>query len=221
MFISDIYSKDYPAFAEEQSIAEAAEQAMDFGFSHIFIEKNGAYLGAIHQNFLDENSQEPLKTLDIHMERFAILEDANLLDTFRLFHTFEANIIPVINREEQFLGYISYDDIFAEFSKYPLFNENGAVLTLQTKNEFYSMAEISTIVESNNAKIYACYVSKIEDEHIQITLKISNKNLISITETFERYGYLVMNKFYNDEREQMMKERFGFFQKYLEFWIWK
>jgi hypothetical protein len=48
-------------------------------------------------------------------------------------------------------------------------------------------------------------------------LKISSENLSSIDETFERYGYKVVEKYYNDEKEELLKDRFVFFQKYLEF----
>ncbi len=54
------------------------------------------------------------------------------------------------------------------------------------------------------------------EDGVLITLKISGEHLASIDETFERYGYSVVHKHYEDEKEQLMKDRFGFFQKYLE-----
>jgi len=52
---------------------------------------------------------------------------------------------------------------------------------------------------------------------VQVTMKISNDNLSSIDETFERYGYHVVRKFYKDEKEDLIKDRYQYFQKYLEF----
>ena len=89
-------------------------------------------------------------------------------------------------------------------------------MVVQTSNRHYSFTEIAKIVEGNNAKIYGCFLSSVEDDYIQITLKISNENLSSIDETFERFGYSVVHKYYNDEKDDLMKDRFGFFQKYLE-----
>lgn len=217
MFIKDYISKDYPAFNHNDSIEEASEVAKEFGYSHVFIKKKGVYVGALSQSFLEESPEGTLGSLEIHYERFAILEDGNILDTVKLFHIFNSNVVPVIGQTEKYLGYISCDDIFSEFSKYPLFSENGAILTVQTNNVHYSFTEISKIVESNNAKMYGCYVSGITEESILITMKISSDNLSSIDETFERYGYNVVHKHYDDEKEELMKDRFGFFQKYLEF----
>lgn len=217
MFIKDYISKDYPAFDISDSIEEASETAKEFGFTHIFIKKKGYYAGALSQSFLEESPEGKLSSLEIHFEKFAILEDGNILDSVKLFHTFNTNIVPVVGKNEKYLGYISSDDVFNEFSKYPLFSENGAVLTIQTSNQFYSFTEISKIVESNNAKIYGMYVSGFDEDGILITLKISSENLSSIHETFERYGYSVIHKHYDDEKEELLKDRFGFFQKYLEF----
>ncbi|WP_434980380.1 CBS domain-containing protein [Daejeonia sp. YH14] len=217
MFIKEYVSRDYPAFDISASIEEASEIAKDFGYTHIFIVRDGYYLGALSQSFLEESPEGALETLEIHFEKFAIQEDGNILDTVKLFHIFNSNVVPVISNTEQYTGYISCDDLFSEFSKYPLFSENGAVLTVQTSGKTCSFSEISQIVEGNNGKIYGAFISGILEDSTLITLKVSSENLSSIDETFERFGYTIIDKHYDDEKEDLMKDRFGFFQKYLEF----
>lgn len=217
MFIKEYISKDYPAFNISDSIEEANEIATEFGYTHVFVKKKGIYQGALSQSFLEESPEGNLASLAIHFEKFAIREDSHILDSIKLFHTFNSNVVPVINKQEKYLGYLSSDDIFNELSKYPLVSENGALLVVQVNEKNYSMTEICKIVESNNAKIYGCYISAIIEDDIRVTLKISSENLTSIDETFERYGYSVVHKYYDDEKEELLKDRFGFFQRYLEF----
>ncbi len=217
MLIKDYISKDYPAFNANDSIEEANEMAREFGYSHIFIKKKGIYQGALSQSFLEESPEGPLSSLEIHYEKFAILDDNTLLDSIKLFHTFNANVIPVIDKEEHYQGYLSCDDIFNEFSKYALFSEIGAVMIVQTSGRHYSLTEICKIIESNNGKIYGCFISLVTDDYIQITIKFNAENASSIDETFERYGYSVVHKYYDDQKEDLLKDRFGFFQKYLQF----
>lgn len=217
MFITDYISKDYPAFNTGDSIEEANEVAKEFGYSHVFIKKKGIYQGALSQPFVEESPDGTLASLAIHYEKFAITEDSNLLDSIKLFHTFNSNVVPVINTTEKYLGYLSCDDVFNEFSKYPLFSENGAVMIVQTNGRHYSLSEVCRIVESNNGKIYGCFISAVSDDYIQITLKFNAENTSSIDETFERYGYSVVQKFYDDEKEDLLKDRFGFLGKYLQF----
>ena len=217
MLISEYISKDFPAFEVDSSAAEVLEIASEFGFTHVFVQKNNLFLGGICKEFLEENPDKNLEELLIHIERFAILEGGTVLDTVKLFYTFNANIIPIINKNEEYLGYIAYDDVFNELSKYPLFSENGAVLTVETNLKSFSMTEIAKIVESNNSKFYGAFISHVNDDVIQVTMKINHDNLSSIDETFDRFGYHVVHKFYNDEKEELIKDRYQYFQKYLEF----
>jgi CBS domain-containing protein len=216
MFIKDYISKDFPCFSLTDSIEAARELLEDFGYTHIFIKKSNHFYGAIAIDFLYEEDEGTLKSLEHQIERFAISEDSNIMDSIRLFHTFNTNVIPVINKNEKYLGYISCDDIFQDLSKYPLFSETGAILTIETPARKYSMTEIANIIESNNSKFYGGFISFMSDEVIQVTIKISNENLASIDATFDRYDYRIVEKYYSDEKSDLYKDRFGFFQKFIE-----
>lgn len=215
MFIKDYISKDFPCFSLTDSIESARNILEDFGYSHIFIKKSHHFYGAIAKDFLYEE-EGILKELEHQIERFAILEDNNIMDSIRLFYTFNCNVIPVINKNEKYLGYIGCDDIFQDFSRYPLFSESGAILTIETSARKYSMTEIANIVESNNSKFYGGFISFMSDEVIQVTIKMSNENLGSIDATFDRYDYRIVEKYYSDEKTDLFKDRFGFLQKFIE-----
>lgn len=215
MFIKDYISKDFPCFSLTDSIESARNMLEDFGYSHIFIKKSHHFYGALAQDFLYEE-EGTLKDLERQIERFAIPEDNNIMDSIRLFHTFNANVVPVINKAEKYLGYISCEDIFQDLSKYALFSESGAILTVETPSRKYSMTEIANIVESNNSKFYGAFISFMSDEVIHVTIKISNENLSSIDETFDRYDYRIVEKYYSDEKSDLLNDRFGFFQKFIE-----
>ncbi|CAA7195088.1 MULTISPECIES: CBS domain-containing protein [Chryseobacterium] len=215
MFIKDYISKDFPCLSLTDSIEAARDLLEDFGYTHVFVKKSHHFYGALAQDFLYEE-EGTLKDLEHQIERFAILDDNNILDSIRLFYTFNANVIPVINKNEKYLGYITCDDIFQDLSKYPLFSESGAILTIETSARKYSMTEIANIVESNNSKFYGSFISFMSDEVIRVTLKISNENLSSIDATFDRYDYRIVQKYYSDEKADLFKDRFGFFQKFIE-----
>ena len=215
MFIKDYISKDFPCFHLTDSIESARETLEAFGYTHIFIKKAHHFYGALAKDFLYEE-EGALKKLEHQIERFAILEDNNILDSIRLFYTFNTNVIPVLNKNEKYLGYIGCDDVFQNLSLYPLFSESGATLTVEIPARKYSMTEIANIVESNNSKFYGGFISFMSDEAIQVTIKISNENLASIDATFDRYDYRIVEKYYSDEKTDMFKDRFGFLQKFIE-----
>ncbi|ASK31302.1 acetoin utilization protein [Chryseobacterium sp. T16E-39] len=215
MFIKDYISKDFPCFSLTDSIESARSTLEDFGYTHVFIKKSHHFYGAIAKDFLYE-TEGILKDLEHQVERFAILEDNNIMDSIRLFYTFNSNVIPVINKTEKYLGYITCEDVFQDLSRYPLFSESGAILTVEAPARKYSMTEIANIVESNNSKFYGGFISFMSEEVVRITIKISNENLASIDATFDRYDYRIVEKFYSDEKTDLFKDRFGFFQKFIE-----
>ena len=217
MLITDYLSKDYSAFNTNDAVDMALATVQEFGFTHIFVKKNDTFLGGICKEFLEENPDKKIESLLIHLERFAILENNPILDSVKLFYTFNTNLVPVIDKNEKYLGYIAYDDVFGELSKYPLFSENGAILTVETSAKNYSMTEIAKIVESNNVRFYGSFINLVNEDVIQVTMKISAGTLSSVDETFERYGYNIIHKFYHDEKEDLIKDRYQYFQKYLEF----
>lgn len=216
MFVQEYITKDYPTFSREDDIQEAYSAALEFGFTHIFVVEDGVLLGGITRECLAEYESGKISQLEMYLEKFVLLEHTQIWDAIKLFQGFSANIVPVISMQEKYLGYVDYTDIFHEFSHYPLFSENGATLTIQTQSLHYSFSEISQIVESNQARIYGCFISRINEEHIHITLKIRSEHLSSIGETFERYGYTIVQKYYHDEKSEWIQDRFSFLQKYLE-----
>ncbi|MDQ1804569.1 MULTISPECIES: CBS domain-containing protein [Chryseobacterium] len=215
MFIKDYISKDFPCFSLTDSIESARSTLEDFGYTHVFIKKSHHFYGAIAREFLYD-AEGTLKDLEHQVERFAILEDNNIMDSIRLFYTFNSNVIPVINKTEKYLGYIMCEDVFQDLSRYPLFSESGAILTVEAPARKYSMTEIANIVESNNSKFYGGFISFMSEEVVRVTIKISNENLASIDATFDRYDYRIVEKFYSDEKTDLFKDRFGFFQKFIE-----
>ena len=216
MLISEYSAKDYPTFHGDAFAEEVLESIQGFDFSHVFVENQDDYMGSLCKEILWENKREKLRDLMPYAERFAILENQFLLDSVKVFYTHNANVIPVLNKNHQYRGYLSAEDVFQALSKYSLFSGSGTVLTLSVPTKAYSMAEVAQIVEGNHGKVYGCLIQQTE-ETVQMTLKISDEHLGSIAETFERYGYQVVHKFYQDEREELIKDRYQYFQKYLEF----
>jgi hypothetical protein len=216
MLIKDYLSEDYPAFSPNEPAEAALGYAEDFGFTHVFAERDGVFLGAISKEFLQESPEKPISSQFIHLEKFAVSEKATIFDTIKLFHTFNSNLVPAIDENEAYKGYIGYDDVFCELSKYPVFSGNGALLTVETSLKNYSMTEVANIVEGSNSRFFGGFISFSDEEIIQITMRIGSENLSSINETFERYGYRILRKFYLDEEEELINERYKFLEKYLE-----
>ena len=79
----------------------------------------------------------------------------------------------------------------------------------------YSFSEISQIVESNNATLFGAFVSKVEDDSVQITLKLSLHDINNTLHSFRRYNYEIVNEFEKDKYIDELNQRSEYLQRYL------
>jgi hypothetical protein len=185
-------------------------------YSHIPIEDKGTYLGSISEN--DANCFEgsvTIKDCNYALEGFFVRTNTNWLDVLETFAVNSCNIMPVLNDENNYLGYYELNDIIGLFSDMPFFAESGNIIIIEKGIKDYSFSEISQIVESNNGKILGTFISRIESDVVQITLKIGNVGLNNIIHAFTRYSYNVV---FGQEKEtyvESLKERSDYLKKYL------
>lgn len=185
-------------------------------YSHIPIENEGIYLGCISGN--DANcfeSEMVIKDCSYAIEGFYVRNSTNWLDILETFAKNSSNIMPVLNEHNTYLGYYELNDIIGLFGETPFFAEPGSIVIVEKGVQDYSFSEISQIVESNNGKILGCFVSRIESDVVQITLKIGNTGLNDILHSFRRYSYNIIVGHEQDTYTESLKERSEYLKKYL------
>ncbi|HRB72682.1 MAG TPA: acetoin utilization protein acuB, partial [Flavobacterium sp.] len=124
-------------------------------------------------------------------------------------------LVPVLDNDNNYLGYYEMDDIIRFFHETPFLREEGGILIVEKGAEEYSMSEISQIVETNNARILGLFISKAEMDRVQITVKISLGGLNEIIQTFRRYNYEIVSEHQEDAYLNNLKDRSDYLDKYL------
>ncbi len=187
-------------------------------YSHIPIkDENDVYLGCISDT--DAHCFEAKKALQDYRyagEGFFVRDDTNWLDVLEAFAQNSSNIMPVLDVSNKYLGYYELNDIIGLFNETPFFSENGAILIVEKGLMDYSFSEVSQIIESNDGKLLGAFISKAENDVIQITLKIGNVGLSKIMQTFRRYSYNVISGHEEDTYIKGLKERSDYLNKYLD-----
>ena len=148
-------------------------------------------------------------------EGFFVREDAIWLDVLETFAQNSSNIMPVLNAKNDYLGYYELNDIITLFNQTPFFAEDGGTLVIEKGLDDYSFSEISQIVESNKGKLLGAFISKMQNNLVQFTLKIGNASLNDIIQTFRRYNYSIISGHEDDSYIENLKERSDYLNKYL------
>ncbi|MFM8962622.1 MAG: CBS domain-containing protein [Sphingomonadales bacterium] len=190
----------------------------EFQVNHLPVLKNGNFVGLISESeLLDQTTLEPsLDALFQHLPRPFAYADAHLFDLLQHFALFKLTVLPVLDRQEQFLGVISAQELLQLLAETGGLHEAGSVLVLEMNANDYTLAQIAQIVESNQAKILNLFVTYLPDStKIQVNLRINQQNLRAIIRTFERYDYQVLASFDNTQQPNELQERYQELMHYL------
>lgn len=185
-------------------------------YSHLPVVNDGVYLGCISETdvrCLEEN--KTLSDYQYNLDGFFARFHYHWLETLQIFALNQTNILPVLNAENKYLGYLELHDIINSFNDSPFLNEPGGIVVLEKGAKEYSFSEVGQIAESHNAALLGMFVSSKENDLTQITLKLSTTGLNEILQTFRRYGYTIVSDHQEDSFRESIKDRSQYLDKYL------
>lgn len=216
MDIKSFISNRIPPLSIETPIDAVHKLFYQLTYSHLPVLDSQLLLGTIFEE--DAKNYDPIKTVgdyQYELDHFHVKNTTNWLDVLEAFAQNEANIMPVLDNENRYLGYYELSDILNFFNHTPFLNEPGGIMIVEKGIRDYSFSEIAQIVESNNGKILGAFISDTTEDLIQITIKINNSNLNEVLQTFRRYSYNVIFGNDDDVFIDNLKERSQYLNKYL------
>ncbi|WP_117881887.1 CBS domain-containing protein [Aureibaculum luteum] len=218
MITSDYISKDVRALQTSDKISKAKGLFNLLTFTHLPVIEQGNFMGLIAENDVQTIAEDDqlISEYSYLFQSFFARKNTNWFELLKIFALNEATIIPVVTEKLKYLGYYELADILHIFNSTPFLNQSGAVMVVSKGVNEYSFSEISQIVESNNAKLLGAFISNINKETAEITIKISDHDLNNTIQSFRRYNYTILNSFHVDEYLNTLKERSDYLQKYLD-----
>lgn len=216
MNTSDYIVNDIKPLDFFSKMKEAQDVFKHLTYSHLPVEKEGNFFGCLSENdAYCFDGQKSLEEYSYAIEPFYVFEDANWMDVLKAFAAHNCNIIPVLGENNSYLGYYELSDIMGIFNDTPFLNEAGGIIVIEKEAKEYSFSEICQIVESNDSHILGLFISKSEGNLVEITLKISQRGINSVVQTFRRYNYTVLSQHDEDKFIEDLKERSQYLDKYL------
>lgn len=217
MLVSDYISKDFIPPKLNQTVEHALSVVYEFGLSHIPVFEALSFVGNLSKETLEEQSPDTqLSELKEFLDFFYMTSNGSLLEAVQNFHTYNTNVMVVLTSDLQYEGFLVIDDVISALSVMPFIAEPGSIMVVEVAQKKYSISEISKIAESNNARIIGLFVTAYRDDKVIVTIKLIAESLASVSETFERFDYRVLHKFFVDEKEDMMKDRYDMLMRYLD-----
>lgn len=207
---------DIRPFDVSATIKEIQNTFNQLTYTHVPVMNDGQYVGCISGT--DAHCFDADKTLKDYLyavESFSVTKETNWLDILESFALHGSNIMPVLNRDHNYLGYYELSDIMAIFNDTPFLNEAGGIVVVEKGSHDYSFSEICQIVESNDGRVLGAFISKMDNDITQATIKIGHSGMNAIAQTFRRYGYHVVSEHAEDKFLEDLKDRSDYLDKYL------
>jgi len=218
MKLSEYIINDIKPLKNTSLIGELQLLFNQLTFSHIPVsDSEGTYLGSFSETDAHcFDSQKQLLEYQYTLEDFFVRDTTVWLDVLEAFAKNSTNIMPILSEQNKYLGYYELNDVINMFSDSPFFSEPGGILVVEKTINDYSFSELSQIVESNGGKLLGAFISNMNNDVIQVTLKIGNTGLNEIIQTFRRYSYIIISGHQEDSYIESLKERSDYLNKYLD-----
>lgn len=212
----DYINFDIKPLKSSQTIADAKDLFLEIPYSHFPVNENNIYVGCIsNEDASSINEDTLIGENKFNFERFFVRDSMIWLDVLEEFGKNDCNIMPVLNEKNKYMGYYELDDVIKFFQESPFLKEEGGIIVVQKQKSDYSIGQIAQIVEGNGGKLLGLFISNINEDTVEVTLKISQSYMNEILQGFRRYEYVIVSEHQEDSYLENLKERSDYLDKYL------
>jgi acetoin utilization protein AcuB len=218
MIASELISYDIPPLKLSDTGLKALDWMEEFKTSELPVVENNKYVGLISESeVLDQNNiDDSFKDYGMSFKKPFAYGNQHLFEVISLIVQNDVDLLPVVDENEQYLGLITTKKIVQYLAGVASVSNAGSILTLEINVNDYSLAEISKMVESDDAKILASFItSHPNSKKLEVTLKINKTEISRILHTFERYNYTVLASYNESEYHKDLHDRYDEFMRFL------
>ncbi len=218
MLAASIAIKGLPMLHMEDSVSFALQCMEDFDVQHLAVVKDDYFIGLANKSdLLDANEQHNIGAVSDQLPRVCIAGSAHFLSALDLFTKHHLSLLPVLNEQQECIGVIKQQHLNENVAQFLGVAKPGAILILSVSPFQYSLAEMSRLVETNNAQIVQ--LNTFFDEAsgaLVVTLKLNRDEAGTIIATFQRYDYQVLHYFGNSPLNNDIEEHYHHLMNYLD-----
>jgi predicted transcriptional regulator len=190
----------------------------DYEVQHLPLLKDEYFIGLVtKESVLDIALDQTMASIAESLLRIVVNGGAHFTKVLELFSKHELSLLPVLNEQQECVGIITQKILNENIARFIGAEQNGAIIVLSISPYQYSLAEMSRLVETNNAQILQLnsFFEPATGAMI-ITLKINQEEASAIISTFERYDYQVLHYFGKSPLHNDIESHYHHLMNYLD-----
>jgi CBS domain-containing protein len=185
-------------------------------FSHFPVVDEGVYIGCISSEEVETyDLSKKISDYSYSLKGFYVRTNLFWIDVLEVFSRNNTTVIPVLDEENNYVGYYEITEVIRNFYDTPFVKDFGGVIIVEKSILDFTMSQVVQIVESNGGKILGLYVSNTTPDKVQVTIKIVLGGMNEILQSFRRYEFDIISEHKEDIFLNDLKDRSAYLDKYL------
>ena len=217
MLNKNLISASVPSVKLTDSVFQAMEMMSEYYVKQLPVVVDDKYMGLVFEDDLvNMDDATEIETISVHLSKVAVHGHMHFIDAVQTANDYHLTLVPVIEKENDFLGVILVGDLLRNLGKMSGSSEPGGLIVLEMDQRNFSFAEISKLIETNDAQI--TQLNSFWDntsETFIVTIKINKFEISDIVATFQRYDYQVKYYFGEELYENELKDNYDHLMNYL------
>ena len=217
MILSQI-ADQYPILKPQETLSRANKLFEQQQFNLLAIVEKNIFIAIITPKDLKNHfPEQKIAELIPELAKDAVLAENDLLSTIPLFEKYNSKILPVIDDQNRFIGYIEFESLGKEMIQSDFNQEEGGIIKIQFHKQRDSLSQIIRIMEENKALVIKSYIKDRQEENSlpSLVLQVKTEQLGSLVQHLERHGYFVEQSFQLIGSENFDHSRYDSLMKYL------
>ena len=193
------------------------ELMSEFHLSQLPVVSDDQYLGLVFESdlFSKDESME-LSAMVESFSKVSVHAHTHMIECIQAAIDYSLSVVPVIEKTNEYIGVILSTDLLKNLGRTTGAGEPGGLIVLEMEERNFSFAEISKLVETNDAQITQLnsYWDSTTDSFF-VTIKINKFEISDIIATFQRYEYQVKYYFGEELYENELRDNYDHLMTYL------
>lgn len=217
MIAKELISEEIVPLRTSDTGEDALAMMSDFHVRHLPIVNGTQLLGLISEDEIFElDHEESVGSYKLKMTHPFVYDRNHIYDIMRLLNEYKLSLIPVVDKNQTYLGVVTLEDLLKYFAESASFGEHGSVIVLTVNRFNYSLSQIARIVESENTVILNSFITSTPDStELDITLKLNRADISKILSSFRRFDYEIKASFSESEYIDSLQEHYDSLMSYL------
>jgi hypothetical protein len=177
----------------------------------------GKVIGYVTYAITSERENERVEHFMLPSPPFVISAKLHIFDVWNHFAMSGFTTLAIENAEGNYEGMIQVREMAIQAYTHSALVQEGAVLVLEMEAIHYSLAEITRICETNEAKIIHLMVEPLKNEAniLQVSIKLNKAYPAHVMASLERFGYKVIFSIGAEDPNHSLEDRYRWLVKYL------